>query len=505
TRSYQVDIQLFKNGVIKEMSCTCPYEWGPVCKHEVAALLALRDTLQKHPQLQSRQQSLEEALAQLPPQRLRKLLLELALRDDRAYQWLEAKLGTPAADLYSALDRYRRRFGDIRSHWAEHGYIDAWDAASYAGEALDLLEAAQEVGPVDAVGAALAFFEVLAEDAEFIDDSNGEVGNAEQQACTLIEDHFFRLPVKARQEAFSMLKKLAGDKSLSDYGFDLISQVPITLAEQDETLRDAVLEALEQRYRKARSDHDRQILLEDRVALLERWGHEDEAEALRRQHMEVPSFRRHYVEEALARGDDTTARRLLEEGIRIAQAKKHEGVVKQWQEMLLDILERNGDMENARRTALDLFMARPWHRDDYQRLKALHDPEVWKRLWPELIKLPNLCDDIRADILCIEGDAEGLLEIVKRHAHDEPFVRQWAPRVADRDPEAIVAIYTALIREISEEAHRSAYDKLTDMLKELAALPEGKAQAQALIAELRERYPRRRLLMERLDGLALEG
>src|SRR5712691_2912826 len=37
--SYQVRIQL-DNAGIREAACTCPYDWGGVCKHIVALLLA---------------------------------------------------------------------------------------------------------------------------------------------------------------------------------------------------------------------------------------------------------------------------------------------------------------------------------------------------------------------------------------------------------------------------------------------------------------------------------
>jgi uncharacterized Zn finger protein len=43
SEDYTVTIEVSRSGKIKGMECDCPYDWGPVCKHEAAVLYALRD------------------------------------------------------------------------------------------------------------------------------------------------------------------------------------------------------------------------------------------------------------------------------------------------------------------------------------------------------------------------------------------------------------------------------------------------------------------------------
>ncbi|MGB4407227.1 MAG: SWIM zinc finger family protein [Sphaerochaeta sp.] len=45
SRIYQVTLVLDDDREIEEIACTCPYDWGEYCKHEVAVLYALRDQL----------------------------------------------------------------------------------------------------------------------------------------------------------------------------------------------------------------------------------------------------------------------------------------------------------------------------------------------------------------------------------------------------------------------------------------------------------------------------
>ena len=39
--TYIVQLQL-KNGSLTTCNCTCPYDWGPICKHEVAVMFYLQ-------------------------------------------------------------------------------------------------------------------------------------------------------------------------------------------------------------------------------------------------------------------------------------------------------------------------------------------------------------------------------------------------------------------------------------------------------------------------------
>ncbi len=43
TDNYQVRLHLKNDNEISSTGCDCPYDWGPICKHEVAALFALRE------------------------------------------------------------------------------------------------------------------------------------------------------------------------------------------------------------------------------------------------------------------------------------------------------------------------------------------------------------------------------------------------------------------------------------------------------------------------------
>src|SRR5699024_7305605 len=69
--SYNVTVKLSTNGRIASSNCTCPYEGGPICKHQVAAFYALKE--EKKPSQDNA--SLADLLNSLDKQELVQLIL----------------------------------------------------------------------------------------------------------------------------------------------------------------------------------------------------------------------------------------------------------------------------------------------------------------------------------------------------------------------------------------------------------------------------------------------
>lgn len=42
--SYLVELDFSEDGEVEDWSCDCPYDWGDVCKHTAAVLLAVQET-----------------------------------------------------------------------------------------------------------------------------------------------------------------------------------------------------------------------------------------------------------------------------------------------------------------------------------------------------------------------------------------------------------------------------------------------------------------------------
>jgi uncharacterized Zn finger protein len=82
--SYSVTIRLGPTGV-SSTRCSCPYDWGGICKHTVATLL----TLVRHPDSVERRPPLEELLAQRSKQDLVILVKEMIARQPELARLLD--------------------------------------------------------------------------------------------------------------------------------------------------------------------------------------------------------------------------------------------------------------------------------------------------------------------------------------------------------------------------------------------------------------------------------
>ncbi len=84
---YHVTVELIDDE-IGDTSCTCPYDWGGICKHIVAVLLSY---LHQPKQVDERP-SLQELLSNTGETDLREVLLDLLTSEPHLIERVEAKL-----------------------------------------------------------------------------------------------------------------------------------------------------------------------------------------------------------------------------------------------------------------------------------------------------------------------------------------------------------------------------------------------------------------------------
>ncbi len=225
---YQVRIELDKAG-IRHAECTCPYDWGGLCKHMVALLLTyLHDR---------RQFSLRappaELLADLSRDDLMGLLSKLMREQPGLYDRVAADVTLPKkakpgqAKRREAidLDVYRRRvIGILHSLDGMRASEAYWQVGGLVQQLAEVQEAAMKFLDAGEPQAALDILLILAEEAsrgfEFIDDSNGELGGFLGGIGLPLAETILSLELSPseRKKLTARLDKL--ERWLADYGSD---------------------------------------------------------------------------------------------------------------------------------------------------------------------------------------------------------------------------------------------------------------------------------------------
>jgi uncharacterized Zn finger protein len=238
---YKVRVELDSSG-IRSATCTCPYDFGGYCKHVVALLLTYA---QKPKQLSVRQEP-TELLSDLTREQLLALVARLLREQPDLYEWVEAALTLPAASgkaksktaKRKRVDTavYQRRVRGIMHSLDRMRMSEAyWHVGGLVGELDGVRQSA--IGFLDAGDAesALQILLTLVQEShdgfDYIDDSNGELGNFLSGVGETLAEVILSLDLneEEREDLASDLDELR-DK-LSDYGVEGLS-VAIAAAER---------------------------------------------------------------------------------------------------------------------------------------------------------------------------------------------------------------------------------------------------------------------------------
>lgn len=223
---YVLRVELDAGG-IRSASCSCPYEYGGYCKHEVALLLAYVHA----PKDFAKRQAPSEWLADLDRETLLALLTKLLHDRPELVDWVEAAVSTPSGKSkkgkHKAVDAevYRRQVRNIihsldRMRPSEaYGYVGG--LVSQLGEvrttAIKFLDAGE---PDTALTILLALIEEAGDGFESIDDSDGDFGSSFEAIGQPLAEAILSLELSTveRQQLSDRLKKY--DRYLSNYGVD---------------------------------------------------------------------------------------------------------------------------------------------------------------------------------------------------------------------------------------------------------------------------------------------
>ncbi|MDQ3755759.1 MAG: SWIM zinc finger family protein [Acidobacteriota bacterium] len=237
---YKVRVEL-DGGGIRSATCTCPYDYGGYCKHIVALLLAYA---QRPKQFAVRREP-TELLSGLSREQLLALVTKLLSEQPDLYEWVEAALIVPTASGTAKpttakrkqveMAVYRRRVRGIM-HSLDHMRMSEayWHVGGLVGELNGVRQSAIEFLNAGDAESALQILLTLVKEShdgfEYIDDSNGELGDFLSGVGETLAEVILSLDLneEEREDLASDLDELH-DK-LSDYGIEGLS-IAIAAAE----------------------------------------------------------------------------------------------------------------------------------------------------------------------------------------------------------------------------------------------------------------------------------
>ena len=219
-------------------------------------------------------------------------------------------------------------------------------------------------------------------------------------------------------------------------------------------------------------------------------------------HLDNDEFCQRVFERAMEEKDYARARQLAERGRKQSEEKGKYGLVSPWVERLRSVAKLTGETEESLRLSRELLVEHLGKVDDYfPELKAAIPTAQWPAYLEALAKDLERrgATSSLAEIYCREALWEPLFNLLKKGivsgfwAYEQRFPAEYRPRIAD--------LYAVQVLEMLESfAEKRIYTDACELIRRIKALGEGNL-AEQIIAELRVKYKRRRLLMEELDQL----
>ncbi|HAQ08714.1 MAG TPA: hypothetical protein DCR24_14840 [Bacillus bacterium] len=509
---YHVEISLEGDSTIKQSSCSCPYDWSEVCKHQAAVFFALRENDQpalKDEKPSAPENKLKKSLLQESKEDLAAIIMQFAESHEEIEKQLLLRYASPEEEIATAKALIREYIKGAKSS----GFI-YWNRMSEAmqGACLVLENAEKKIRRgryVDAVKLALEIMPPVVAMTQYSDDSGGEITDVTIGTMRAINEAIKRgidqISPEEQKEIFKAVMKEAKNKRYDgweDWRFDLLGAI-VPFARESK-LRDLLQKELDLLLKKLPEDSWSRKYTESRIKevqlqLLEFSGaDENEIDAFIEESLEHSAFREKAILRAVERSEYGQAEILCLQGEKADQS--YAGLIHKWKDYRFQIYEKLGDIERQQSMAYELVTAYSEYKD-YARLKALFSDGEWPELLENLLNFyedKRYQPDLYVTILQEEKMDERLLAYIKRnHAR----IIDLYPYLIENHLSEVNRLFVETIEDEAERASdRKKYKKVCKTIKKYKEAC-GEVNSRKLIENLISKYPRRPAFLDELKRL----
>lgn len=508
---YEVLVEIGDNRDILYSECDCPYDFGPVCKHEVAAYFQLFEMLNQTPsndkEINKTQKwtTIQEVLSNLTKEELIKIIVNITNNDVTLENSLMVKYST--GDGSQELEACRELIAAIaRKYTGREGFIKYRDTHAFVRELDDIAEKARSTENVLlALDIALLLLEEAIAAFQYADDSGGDIGFLVTETLELLAE------IATNGKENSQLKAQIFEKLITqtnsevfdgwlDYKIDLLN-ICFEFAE-DKTHRDQLRTKIESMIDKKSSDryshYENESMLQLLFRLIEQYGTQKEAEQFIHNHLQFSSFREKLLNKYLQEKNYHKVIELAEKGEK--QDKQYPGLVSKWKKIRYEAYKNLQLKEEQQALAKELLLDGDF--DYYNDLKELAtgNHEIFYSNLKQELKTGKGWHSSRLFLKLIEeeNDLDELLDFVR----DNPrYIEDYSEKLGKHFKEEVIEIYKRYIKSTaSTSSNRRDYQGICHKIKRYKKIA-GKSNQVELVNELMGLYKKRPAFIDELGKI----
>lgn len=504
SNDYEVVVGIGDNGDILDSSCDCPYDFGPVCKHEVAAYFQLQKMFHHETIKTDRRKNIHEVLNNQSKEELINIIISFTSQDPTLENSLIVKYST--GDKQQELEACQELIDSVvRKYTGREGFIKYRDTGAFVTELEDVVDKARNTeDPLVALDIALLLLMEAMGAFQYADDSSGEIGALVSKALTLIAE-IATSQTKMGNVRFEIITKILDQTDnevfdgWTDFKIDLLN-ICIAFSE-DETIREQVKTKIEsmldQNSIELFTRYSNERLLELLFLIIEQYGTQEEADQFVQDHLKYASFREKLLMKYLHEENYLKVIEIAIDGEK--QDQRYPGLLSKWKKLRYSAYKSLSLKEEQQILAKELLFDGNF--DYYHILKEMaeNQAEFYTNLKHEL-KTSERRDMNRIFLKLVEEehDLEEILDFVRANP---AYIEVYDKKLVKHFKEEIIEIYQKYIHSVARQSsNRKDYQGVCQKITRYKKL-SGKPKQQELISELIGLYKKRPAFIDELGKL----
>ena len=515
SEDYTVNL-IVENDIVVSHSCTCPYDFGPVCKHEIAVLfymlqneLNLSENKPKKKKATKKptvENQIKTILQSLDQDALQKFIIEQCKQDKKfrnyflvTFEHINQKLDA---------EFYRNQIKEIvKASSDKHGFID-WHNMKYLNRALEpLIEKLESYKLSNNFEQAFFLSATLLEEMtkafDFADDSNGDIGYFVDTALEALHDIVSsdNLDATLKKEIFEYCIHIYNKKLFSGWDWHLgILEVAEKLVESEKEV-DVLISCLQ----KTKDGYETEAAQVTILNLLQKYKTPAEVHQFINKNISNYRIREIEIKRTINDKNFEYAKKLCFDGIEVDKIDKP-GIVIDWYRYLLKIARLENEVSEIIKQATYLFVNDSRSEEDYFELMRENTPaERWDS------DVEKLINHIKAQskntwnsrslirkIYIKQQWWNRLFELLKQTESLENIETEEEYLAKDYASELIQMYSNRLKNYVEKFIGREHYQKACRYLRRMKKLG-GETEVNSLIEHFRKTYPMRKALLDELN------
>jgi len=522
SEDYQVVVQLDDTGEIIYSECDCPYDFGPICKHEVAAYFELAESIrtdvnnkdeninvainnEKVKKKKAKEPEMKEVLSNLSKEKLIDIILDITQKDRTLKNSLIVRYSKGNSE--QELKKCKKLIDSIvRKHLGREGFISYREAGYFVSDMEELFEKIRETDDIIlAIDIAFLIIDEGIEAFQYADDSDGDVGGLVSATIDLIGEvisYNEDIDINIKEKLFEKLLGKGESKIFDDwidYRIDMLglcAEVATTEALRDK-LKIKLNYLIEKNSNNQYMEYSNESMLHILFNMVNKYGSKEEAEQFIKDNLKFSSFRELFINKYFKDKNYEKVIELALEGEK--QDERFAGLILKWKQIRYSAYKELALKDDQRNLAKELLFQGKF--EYYKELKELAEDKLsfYNNLKQEL--KANEDWHSKSMFLQIILEEKDLNEIMAYVRENPTSIDSYAEILMDKFKDEVIEIYKKYIKlEASHASNRSHYKNVCAIIKKYKRIA-GKQSQTPIINELIALYRKKPAFLDELSRI----